>query len=71
MNDDSNPRVRVSRSPLLYLMTRDARGRRNCCSCSSCVEPRDRPYGHRHRYGERTIVSTRRVDRVDISRELY
>lgn len=72
MNADSKiPPARVSKSPLTYLRMRDARGHSDDCDCDRCREARDRLYSHRHRYGARTTVSTRRVDRIDENRELY
>lgn len=65
------PSVRKSRSALLFLRMRDIRGHARDCGCAKCGRERDRRYGFPHRYGLRTTVSTRRVDRVDPNRELY
>jgi hypothetical protein len=70
-------RVRRNKSALLYLRVLDARrsepGRQ--CQCASglgrWLGERDRRYGFPKRYGMRTTVTTRRVDRVDPIRELY
>lgn len=73
-------RVRRNKSALLYLRVLDARrsepGRQ--CQCARCLgqclgerDRRDRRYGFPKRYGMRTTVTTRRVDRVDPIRELY
>jgi len=69
--DHPEPKVRVSKSALTYLRLRDTRGHADGCECPSCAEARDRLYSHKHRYGMRTTVTTRRVDRIDPSRELY
>ena len=69
--DTPEPRVRMSKSALLFLRLRDTRGHAKDCQCSKCKKARDRLYSHKHRYGLRTTVTTRRVDRVDPSRELY
>ena len=71
MDTCPKPTVRVSKSALTYLRMKDARGHAPGCGCSGCAVSRDRLYSHRHRYGERTTVTTRRVDRVDPSREMY
>jgi len=70
-------RVRRSKSALLYLRVQDARrseeGRK--CGCARCLGQRlgkrDRRYGFPKRYGLKTTVTTRRVDRVDPVRKLY
>ena len=70
-------RIRRSKSALLYLRVRDARnterGRKcGCAKClGQCLGDRDRRYGFPKRYGMKTALTTRRVDRVDRIRELY
>ena len=86
MNIDNCPpperpvRVRKSKSALLYLRVLDERGDNRelgVCNCARCLGrrlcggKRDRRYGFPKRYGMRTTVTTRRVDRVDPIRELY
>jgi hypothetical protein len=63
--------ARRSRSPLLFQKLRDIRGHAKGCKCSKCTAERMRGYSYPHRYGMRTTVTTRRVDRVDPDRELY
>ena len=69
-HEPEGPAVRRSKSPLLYLRMLDLR-RPGGCKCTFCCEMRDRRYGFPKRYGLRTTVSTRRVDRVDSRRGLY
>ena len=70
-------RVRRNKSALLYLRVLDARrsepGRQcQCARClGRCLGERDRRYGFPKRYGMRTTVTTRRVDRIDPIRKLY
>lgn len=69
-------KVRRSKSAFLYLMVLDTRKREGrWCKCSRCIGKclgeRDRRYGFPKRYGMRTTVTTRRVDRIDNRRELY
>lgn len=70
-------RVRRNKSAFLYLRVLDARktekGRRcECARClGRCLGERDRRYGFPKRYGMKTAVTTRRVDRIDRIRELY
>lgn len=67
-------KVRRSKSATLYLRVLDARkrepGRFRCARCAGEID-RDRRYGFPKRYGLRTTVTTRRVDRVDPIRQLY
>ena len=72
MEDESKGNAsRRSRSALLFMRMRDIRGHARSCACDRCRAARDRRYGFPHRYGERTTLTTRRVDRVDPNRELY
>lgn len=70
-------RVRRNKSALLYLRVLDARRteRGAKCACAKCLGKclgdRDRRYGFPKRYGMKTTVTTRRVDRIDPVRELY
>lgn len=70
-------RVRRSKSAQLYLRVLDARkgGDGKKCGCAKCLGQclgeRDRRYGFPKRYGGRTTVTTRRVDRTDPIRRLY
>lgn len=70
-------RIRRNKSALLYLRVLDARktekGRKcGCARClGACLGERDRRYGFPKRYGMKTTVTTRRVDRIDKVRELY
>ena len=70
---EDNEGAKIGRSPsaTYYLRLLDERRPQHCCKCSPEGGKRDRRYAFPKRYGERTTVTTRRVDRQDPERELY
>lgn len=69
---ENTEKITKSKSAHLYLMVQDNRkSRRNQCQNCDTESARDRRYGFPKRYGMKTLVSTRRVDRIDPIRSLY